>query len=111
MDFDKFYDTYKNALMREYNEDSNFKKIYEGRTSYTELINKIMKNNITRMLPEDCKFNPEYFRIDYSWWKSCESKEDEMNIYDWELICAVEHENEWSDWTYEVESWIQLLHR
>lgn len=103
MDFDKFYVAYKNALMREYNENPHFEMIYKGRASYTELINKIMENDITLTLSDDCKFNPEYFKIDYTWWKSCKSKDDEMNIYDWKLVCAVEHENEWNDWTYEVE--------
>ena len=103
MEFENFIKHYKNILLDEYKNNQCFLNIYKDRKLYTAYINSIMANNISQFFPGNCKLYPEYFKIDYTWWESCKSKDDEMNIYDWKLVCAVEHENEWNDWTYEVE--------
>ena len=100
MDLKLFYHLFKSSLMERF-ADEDFRIIYNnGGRYYTEQIQTIMK----KLIGDELSYHPEYFTIDYTWWKEqIHNSEKKVNFYEWELIIAVEHENDYRDWTYEVE--------
>lgn len=79
-------------------------KVFTGRI--IPIINSIIRES-------GCCVSNEYFRIDASGWNSRykdisqEAKKIKMNPHLWDLMIAVEHENDKRDWADEV---IKLLH-
>lgn len=98
-----FFKSYLEAIVGKIKEmegkDKEFKDIYKLDREYTnKIVNDIMKN-----LEWDGKYYPEYFKIDHTWWVEKEvEKAQDVNVYNWKLLLAVEHENNWHDWTYEM---------
>ncbi len=93
--FEEFY-----KLMMKASKEPDFSKTYKNRSKYTERIQDVMEN----IKFKESRLYREYFDIDFSWWKNdSHKKQGSVNIYDWTMVAAVEHENAWSDWTYEVE--------
>ena len=98
--FEGFFRYFKDELMKQ-TENKDFSDIYRDSRAYTKIIKEIMKS-----FPcGGYHYAPEYFTIDHTWWEE-EKRTDEstkMVYYHWDFILAVEHENNWRDWTYEAE--------
>jgi len=108
--FNTFGLTFKGYMMGKATRNKNERK-YENRREYTEM----MKGILQKVMEEyetlfnfgnnsAFKFNyyPEYYTIDHTWWVTEKCKKKVTNLYDWSLVAAIEHENDWMDWTYEV---------
>lgn len=99
--YDYFIKQITGALQNSFKE---FKSIYKNCPAYTDFIKGIMSKYNKECLSQSVKYYPEYFTIDHTWWEvKPERKIETVNIYDWSFELAVEHENNWKDWTYEVE--------
>lgn len=83
---------------------------YTNSTSWTNvikpIIEEILKNLADETKIEKFEVNREYYRIDYIGWKQYKkelsTRETGLKPYLWELLFAVEHENDSSDWLDEV---------
>lgn len=96
--FHDFYQYFKQSLLDE-SEKAGFKDLYQNKTLYSEKIRHIMSSF---RYDDGIKYSPEYFKIDYTWWLEEKVDSDSVNIYSWDFLLAVEHENEWNDWTQEM---------
>lgn len=98
----KFEEIMKKNDERLKKEDYN----YNYKTSRTRFIKKIMKEDITPYFQKqyiELEYHTEYFRIDHSWWTNEHPESiNHIKLFDWNLIIAIEHENEPRDWTNEV---------
>lgn len=107
LSFEKFCELLKEKINAEY---KGLKKVYSNLPSYTSFINGLMKNEITNALNEsyqkdgkEIKHYKEYYRVDHSWWIAPKpEKKNGVNLYNWEFLIALEHENDIEDWTNEV---------
>lgn len=97
-----FCETLHSNLMADYNKVSS---IYNNARKYTKYIANLMKKLEVVNDNQLSKYFPEYFTIDHTWWETNkpEKRNKSVNLYDWKLTMAVEHENDVMDWTYEVE--------
>lgn len=108
-------ETFFKAFKREILEDNKtrFEKLYNGsKREYTEEMKSFLVRLVETITKEDeqvYKFYPEFFKIDYTWWEErCPLQKNNANIYDWDLLLAIEHENNCYDWTYEVAKLDQI---
>lgn len=101
--------------------DDSFVEYYKKHKEYTSLIKKTIDKIVDEMNKDenssddvdsvaDCKINdnipmklyPEYYRIDYTIWRSRPCSGDSVApLYNWDFLYAIEHENDKS-WTYEL---------
>lgn len=101
MNFNEFCKSFKMALDAANYSEEAFLEIYKSNRRYTDLIKNLMKVQVTYDINE--QYFPEYFTIDHSWWRVEHEKPlNGVNLYDWNMDIAVEHENDCTDWTYEV---------
>ena len=108
VDLKSFCEVFHNLLMKEYKYNTKkFENSFHKDRPYTKLIQKIM-NSITVHNRErdgkNKKGNSEFYTIDHTWWDNKLTEVDNnVDLYDWKLLAAVEHENDKKNWTYEVE--------
>lgn len=123
----EFLDCFNNSII-EYIDNSlldynKLEKEYMNSTNWTNQMNYIMqvveKNLVARRRSQNnhAKMFKEYFKIDYSIWTQEYVEEGiKNNILEftgntkhekrWEILAAIEHENDCTDWLYEMK---QLL--
>lgn len=87
--------------------------IYCNNSVWTEVITKNSRNAMPLIdevlceMYENCKLLNEYYRIDNGVYEDVEDgyirnfKNTGINVHKWKLIAAVEHENNWKEWTDE----------
>ncbi|MGN0635411.1 MAG: hypothetical protein ACI4I5_04235 [Acutalibacteraceae bacterium] len=85
--------------------------IYRNNAELTELVNRTVIPNIIKNAGYECIF--EYYRVDCAGWLDrkgeieAEAKALNIQAHLWDLMIAVEHENNKADWTDEI---IKLMH-
>lgn len=108
--FKAFANTFNGCMLWE-KYANKVKKAYDNRAWYTEVMKKVLQRvmkeygdlyNHSNDTGKEFKYYPEYFTIDHTWWATNEREKNKVNLYDWEIMAAIEHENDWMDWTYEV---------
>ena len=96
-EFKRFIDFFRSDYINNMPED--FRKVYYDRALYTNFINGIMKRYGKK---GEMKYYPEYYTIDHTFWTVSKDNYESVNLYKWNMVAAIEHENDWKDWTYEV---------
>ncbi len=125
--FSKLLEESLNETLLFFNKENNWSKTlqrYKDGKKWTVVMDASMeriigKLNGNRVIVEDkLNLNNEYFKIDYTIWRetpSFESSEALTNLKQnkkhnkiWELLYAIEHENNKSDWVYELKQLIMF---
>lgn len=100
-----FFELFKSRITKD-----KFWDLYRNNSEFTAEVTKEINAVIEEM---GCQSQNEYFRIDATGWQGRykeiegEAKEIGMRAHLWDLIIAVEHENNPKDWTDEL---IKLVH-
>lgn len=93
--------TFTEKIMSIITESQCFKRL-----KYSDYQNKKEKDDSSKQK----FFQKEYYRIDLVTWQHIIidiEKESKINLYNWKLDIAIEHENNWQEWIDEV---IKLLY-
>ena len=95
-----FFKEYKNKI-----NEKEYMWAYKNNKVFTEIVTKAINDIIEEKT--DLQSQNEYFRIDVSAYRSRTDDfksqySGEMNIYLWDMMIAVEHENDLKDWLYEI---------
>lgn len=103
MSGEDFINSFVSAM---YKPENRLKQVYsKHRTEYTTAINGIIRYIFCEEHKDEYedKYFPEYFRIDHTVWTSTKCISiDGVKIYNWCFDFAIEHENDCTDWTYEM---------
>ena len=104
---ERFYDELQSKFKAKMEESESQ---YTNSTSWTNAIKPIIEEILTDLDKStnvgEIEVNREYYRIDYIGWKQrkkeLSTRETGLKPYLWELLFAVEHENDSRDWLDEV---------
>lgn len=103
-----FYENLLIELQRYFQE--NGMNTYQNNNEWTKVITKnennssLIDNALHNTFPHS-RFGNEYYRIDNCIYEDINEgykTENKMKFHQWKLLAAVEHENQWDDWSDEL---------
>ena len=104
---ERFYDELQSEFKAKMEvSESKYTNSTNWTTEVKPIIDRILKNMVNDTHVDEIEVNREYYRIDHIGWKQhkneLSTRETGLTPYLWELLFAVEHENDSSDWLDEV---------